>query len=111
VNRKEWTKIREAADLLGLGEKASLAEVKKAYRRMSKKYHPDLQNEIEQSVEMIKMHKLAEAYQVLLRYCTEYRFSFVPGENEQFEAEDWWLERFGKDDHHWGKGRVPPDKD
>jgi hypothetical protein len=30
MTRNEWTNIKAAADLLGLGEKASLAEIKKA---------------------------------------------------------------------------------
>jgi molecular chaperone DnaJ len=45
MTRKEWAKIKEAADLLGLGNKASLAEIKKAYRRLSKKHHPDFNDE------------------------------------------------------------------
>jgi hypothetical protein len=33
MTRKEWAKIKEAADLLGLEDKASLAEIKKASPR------------------------------------------------------------------------------
>ena len=109
MTREEWAKIREAADLLGLGEKATLAEVKKAYRRLSKKYHPDLQKSTKQKVESMEMQNLSEAYQLLLHYCTGYSFSFTPGDNEQFDAEDWWFERFGGD-HHWGKG-APQEED
>ncbi len=42
MTKKDWGKIVAARDLLGLEEKATLAEIKKAYRRMSKKYHPYL---------------------------------------------------------------------
>ena len=91
--------------MLGLEEKASLAEIKKAYRRQSKKHHPDLQNESQQKDEKVAMHKLSEAYQVLFHYCSEYSFPLVPGNNEKFEDKDWWFERFGHD-HHWGKGSV-----
>jgi preprotein translocase subunit Sec63 len=103
VTRKEWEKIKEAADLLGLGQKASLAEIKKAYRRLSKEHHPDMQNNPEEISDNVKMHKLTEAYQLLLRYCTDYRFPLVPEDDEQLEAEDedWWYERFGEN-HHWG---------
>ena len=105
MTRKEWEIIKEAADLLGLDEKASLAEIKKAYRRKSKKHHPDLQNELKQKDEKVEMHKLSEAYQILLHYCSEFSFPLVPGKNEKFEDEDWWFERFGQD-HHWGKGSA-----
>jgi len=33
--------IDEARKILGLGETASLAEIKRAYRTLSLKYHPD----------------------------------------------------------------------
>ena len=106
MTRKEWGKIKEAADLLGLGEKASLAEIKKAYRYLSKKNHPDLQKNSKQKVEKVEMHKLTEAYQTLLDYCSGYRFPMMPGDNEHLEGDDWWFNRFGHD-HHWGKGCVP----
>jgi DnaJ-class molecular chaperone len=108
MTRKEWAEIKAAAELLGLGEDATLAEIKKAYRRQSKKHHPDVRRSLKQEDESIQMHELTESYKKLLQYCTEYRFSFVPGENEQFDGEDWWFERFGQD-HLWGKGSVPKD--
>jgi pantothenate kinase len=103
---KEWAKIKEAADLLGLGENASLAEIKKAYRRLSKKHHPDVVNNSKQKAEKIEMHKLSEAYKTLLHYCSEYRFPLIPRDNEQLEGDDWWFERFGQDPL-WGKGSAP----
>ena len=106
MNRKEWSEIKAAAGLLGLGDKASLAEIKKAYRRLSKKHHPDVQKSPKQKTGEIAMHELTEAYQTLLDYCTQYRFPLEPGENERLEGEDWWFERFGQD-HLWGKGSAP----
>ena len=101
MTRKEWADIKAAANLLGLGEKASLAEIKKAYRRLSKKLHPDVQNNSKQKTEKVAMHELTEAYQTLLHYCAQYSFPLIPGDNEQLEDEDWWFERFGKD-KFWG---------
>jgi len=105
VTRKEWPKIKEAAELLGLGEKASITEIKKAYRYLSKKHHPDIQDNSKQKAVKVEMHKFSEAYQLLLHYCSEYRFPLIPEENEQLEGDDWWFERFGHD-HHWGKGSL-----
>ena len=120
MTKKEWAEIKAAAVLLGLGEKATLAEIKKAYRRLSKKHHPDVQkhhpdvqkhhpdvqNNSKQKIEKVEMHSLTEAYQILLHYCTQYCFPLIPGDNEQPEGDDWWFERFGHDSH-WGKERVP----
>lgn len=105
MTRKEWAEIKAAAELLGLGESATLAEIKKAYRRKSKKHHPDVRKTTKMKAENIQMHKLSESYETLLQYCAGYRFPLIPGEKEQFEAEDWWFERFGRD-HHWGKESV-----
>ena len=134
MTKKEWADIKAAAVLLGLGEKATLAEIKKAYRRLSKKHHPDVQkhhpdvqkhhpdvqkhhpdvqkhhsdvqNNSKQKIEKVEMHSLTEAYQILLHYCTQYCFPLIPGDNEQPEGDDWWFERFGHDSH-WGKERAP----
>ena len=106
MTKKEWADIKAAADLLDLGEKATLAEIKKAYRRLSKKHHPDVQKSPKQQDGNVTMHKLSEAYQVLLDYCAQYSFPLVPGDDEQLQDDDWWFERFGQD-HHWGKGSTP----
>ena len=106
MTKKEWTDIRAAGALLGLGEKATLAEIKKAYRRMSKKHHPDVKESSKQKTKKIEMYELTEAYQILMHYCTQYRFPLIPEDNEQLEGDDWWFERFGHDSH-WGKERGP----
>lgn len=110
MTRKDWEKIREASELLGLGERASLAEIKKAYRRLSKKHHPDIKKIAKRKAENVEMHRLSEAYQILLQYCTDYRFPLMPGEDEPLEGEEWWFKRFGYD-HHWGKGSVPEEEE
>ena len=106
MTRKQWAEIKAAAELLNLGEKATLAEIKKAYRRLSRKYHPDVQKNSGSDTKKIAMHELSDAYQTLIRYCAEYRFPLIPGEDEELEGQDWWFERFGQD-HLWGKGSVP----
>ena len=108
MTRKEWAEITAAAELLGLGESATLAEIKKAYRRKSKKHHPDVKKNVKQKAENVQMHELSESYETLLQYCAGYRFPLIPGEKEQFDGEDWWFERFGRD-HHWGKGSCSED--
>ncbi|KPJ98321.1 MAG: hypothetical protein AMJ60_08680 [Desulfobacterales bacterium SG8_35] len=106
MTRKEWDQIKAAAALLGLREKATLAEIKKAYRRLSKKHHPDVQKKTREKTAQVAMHEITEAYNIILEYCARYQFPLQPGENEPLEGEDWWFERFGQD-HLWGKGSVP----
>jgi DnaJ-class molecular chaperone len=97
MTRKEWEQITKAAQLLGLGEQATLDEIKKAFRHLSKKHHPDLKKTSKQSAERIEMHKLTEAYQLLLEFCASYAFPLVRDEDESLEGEDWWFKRFGQD--------------
>ncbi len=103
MTREEWEQITRAAQLLGLDKQATLDEIKKAFRRLSKKHHPDVKKTSKKAVEKVEMHQLTEAYHLLLEYCANYAFPLAPGEDESLEGDDWWFERFGQD-HHWGKG-------
>lgn len=55
--------MKEYYSILGLNEGASADEVKKAYRKMSKKYHPDLNPNNKKAEEKFK--EIAEAYEIL----------------------------------------------
>lgn len=59
--------IDEARKLLGLGEKVSFDEIKKAYYTLSHKYHPDKYGGESATAE--KMKKVNEAYRILENYC------------------------------------------
>jgi molecular chaperone DnaJ len=50
-------------NILGVGKKASLSEIKKAYRKLARKYHPDL-NPGDKEAER-KFKEITEAYEVL----------------------------------------------
>jgi len=73
VNFKQ---INEARELLGLDERATLAEIKKAYKKLAMRYHPDKckgQEKIK-CEEMFK--KIVHANDILMAYCVTYRYSF-----------------------------------
>ena len=70
-----FDEIDEARKLLGLGDTATLNEIKSAYRRLAHHHHPDKHDSgIEESNEMMK--KLNQAYKFLIDYCNDYKHSF-----------------------------------
>lgn len=86
--------IDQARRALGLGERASIEEIKTAYRRMCKRWHPDALDNNQSSSKKIK--EINAAYRLLLDYCEHYLFSFLPEEVESFDPEKWWYHRFGE---------------
>lgn len=94
MNRKEWHAIEEARKLLGLGDRATQGEMKRAYYRLSKQHHPDAAGQVQESDDT--MYRLTAAYNLLMRYCDGYRFPLTKPEGDIYDAEDWWMDRFGQ---------------
>lgn len=55
--------VKDYYQILGVGENASQAEIKKAYRRLAKQYHPDANRDDPQAAERFK--EVSEAHGVL----------------------------------------------
>jgi DnaJ-class molecular chaperone len=70
-----FDEIEEARNLLGLGETASLKEIKKAYRTLAHHHHPDKLGG-GNSTESEAMKRLNRAYKLLMDYINEYKYSF-----------------------------------
>jgi len=72
----DFIQIDQTRKLLGLGQTATLEEIKDAYRKLSLKYHPDRCKEKDkrECEKMIK--KINHAKDLLLSYCAGYRYSF-----------------------------------
>ncbi len=102
MNRKEWQAVEQARDILKLGDRATLGEIKRAFHRLSKEHHPDLVAGDTDKEEY--MYQITSAYELLIGYCNEYRFPLAPDEKNLYDADDWWMDRFGQDPL-WGKSR------
>lgn len=64
------TAIYDACLLLGLQKPLTTDKLKRQYRIMAKKYHPDLNKGDNESVEMLK--RINHAYSLVLRYINRY---------------------------------------
>lgn len=72
----DFQQVDKARRILGLGEDASMEEIKGAYRRLSLKYHPDRREGKEKKQYEELMKKVNHARDILMKYCAGYRFSF-----------------------------------
>ena len=67
--------VREAAEVLGIRDRASLNDIRRRYHERIREWHPDVsQNDPEESHEMTL--RLRGAYDLLVDYCMNQRVSF-----------------------------------
>ena len=94
---KIYQKILEARRVLGIPEQASLTEIKTKYRKLIKKWHPDINQENKDQCDKMAK-KIIDSYAIILGYCKEYKISFSQEEVQKYlPAEEWWADRFGDD--------------
>ncbi|QEM67600.1 J domain-containing protein [Geobacter sp. FeAm09] len=94
-----YADLKTALHLFGLGQRASLREIKARHRALVKRHHPDTGQESDPEA----IRQVNAAYRVLLEYVAEYRFSFSEAEfYEQNPEERLW--RQFKTDPLWGDG-------
>jgi hypothetical protein len=101
--------LREAADILGIAEKASINEIRSRYHALVKEWHPDVSDYDSEDTHN-KMILLNDAYDILIGYCMQVEISFRPEDLKQTTETnpmDTWMERYG-DDPIWGPHRSPP---
>ena len=89
-----FDEIEEARKLLGLGEAATLKEIKTAYRTLAHRHHPDKHSSVvgEESTETMK--RLNWAYKLLMDYCNEYKYSFKEEDIARTYPHDEYLRTF-----------------
>lgn len=91
-----YSQLLKAQKLLGLGDRASLKEIKERYRDLARQNHPDAGGGKSEA-----MQKINEAYALLLAYVEDYRFSFAEEEFYEQQPEERLRRQFG-DDPLWG---------
>ncbi len=98
-------RILEAAEILELGEKASLVDINRKYKNLLFKWHPDrCRNNMSECRAMTE--KVIEAYRVLTEYCCSQSFSFKEEDiscldDSDIDPDEFWQRKFGHDPH-WG---------
>jgi uncharacterized protein YecT (DUF1311 family) len=85
--------LEEARKLLELGQRASHHEVRAAYRRAARRWHPDRAPAAQEAEYRRRMQQLNTAYQRILQYIEGYRIELVE-RSAQEDLMKWWHNRF-----------------
>ena len=82
MKKVEFGELNEAREMLGLGEEATILEIKDIYRELSKKFHPDKYPGDQEAQK--RFEKITGAYRMLSDYCHEDKCSF-----KEADVRDW----------------------
>jgi curved DNA-binding protein CbpA len=80
--------IKQALNILEVSVFISFKEIKSKYKKLSKKYHPDVCNDKE------KMIAINQAYELIKEYIENFRFSFDEEEINKQYPESYHTNRF-----------------
>ncbi|MCX5889589.1 MAG: J domain-containing protein [Deltaproteobacteria bacterium] len=97
--------LEEARALLDLAPKASRKEIRSAYRRAARRWHPDRAPASEEAEFRGRMQQVNLAYQRLLQFIEDYRFELTEPEGSE-DLMKWWHSRFAT-----GVWSPPPPND
>jgi DnaJ-class molecular chaperone len=97
--------LEEARTLLNLGLKATKKEIKAAYRRAARHWHPDRAPAGAETTHRARMQEINAAYQLIVQFIEDYRYDLVEGAGPE-DLQKWWTDRFATG--VWG---PPPPKE
>ncbi len=95
MNQYSFEDLLKSKTLLGLRDKATIAEIKSNYKHLMKKWHPDKHpDNIEQATKMSTL--INEAYRTIMQYVKDYEYDFDEEtlKKKTQSPQEWWDERF-----------------
>ncbi len=84
-----------ARKVLGLGARATMKEIRTAYRNASKKWHPDHRRNASEKNTGPKMQDINRAYKIIMDFVERYEYVLDPKRESEFDPEKWWWDKFG----------------
>lgn len=86
--------LEEARELLGLGLKATKKEIRAAYRRAARLWHPDRAPDGAEAEYRTRMQQINAAYQKVIKFIEDYQYHLAKAEAPD-DYQKWWHHRFG----------------
>jgi preprotein translocase subunit Sec63 len=92
-NLNQMMTLEEARQLLGLDLQATRKEVRAAYRRAARRWHPDRAPAGAEEDYRARMQQINAAYQRIVQFIENYLYNLV--ENTSSDSlQKWWTDRF-----------------
>jgi curved DNA-binding protein CbpA len=97
-----YDRLKAARETLGLGEEATMDEIRKAFHTVIRRWHPDKAGGKAGNLHEEKSREIIEAYRTVMDYCKIYKISFSRETVNRYRSfeESWW-EQYGHDPM-WG---------
>ena len=95
--------VPEAAEVLGIAERASLNGIHVRFRELAKEWHPDV-SQHDPALSHETFIRIKEAYDILVEYGMNYELSFRVEDickGTDYDSQKFWMAHFG-DDPIWG---------
>lgn len=98
-------KVYKASQILNLGERATLEDVKNKYRKLIKKWHPDKCEKESLKKCKKKTEEIVQAYDIIITYLNNYLYSFKKADivhnlPVEIQMNEKWKKQF-QDDPLW----------
>jgi len=101
--KQSYDEIEQARKILGLGERATLKEIKKAFRCQAQTWHPDKCKKSDYKECHSKMKEINQSLKILMQYIEDYNYSFAEEKVVADSPAELWKKQFGRDPT-WGPG-------
>jgi DnaJ-class molecular chaperone len=92
-NLNRMMTLEEARQVLGLDPQATRKEVRAAYRRAARRWHPDRAPAGEEENFRSQMQQVNAAYQRIVQFIENYRYNLVESAGPE-NLQKWWTDRF-----------------
>jgi curved DNA-binding protein CbpA len=86
--------LEEARELLGLDLRATRKEIRTAYRRAARRWHPDRAPAGAEAEYRARMQEVNAAYQKIIKFIEDYHYHLAEAESPE-DYQKWWYSRFG----------------